>query len=82
MFVIHCSHSLMPSGFCKNKTKRSYISISSIGAFQNELYKWSFWERFVFAIDKLLKVNKLDNVFDFLEHLEKEKVMILIVVAR
>lgn len=72
----------MPSGFCKNKTKRSYISISSIGAFQNELYKWSFWERFVFAIDKLLKVNKLDNVFDFLEHLEKEKVMILIVVAR
>lgn len=29
------------SGFCKNKTKRSYISISSIGDFQNKLYKYS-----------------------------------------
>lgn len=34
------------------------------------------------AIDKLLKLNKLGNIFDFLEHLEKEKVMILTVVAK
>lgn len=82
MFVIHCSHSLVLSGFCKNKTKRSYKSISSIGAFQNELYKWSICEHIVFVIDKLLKLNKLGNVRYFLEHLEKENVMILIVVAR
>lgn len=41
--VIHCSHSLVPSGFCKNETKRSYVSISSIGAFQNKLINEIFW---------------------------------------
>lgn len=49
MFVIHCNRSLVPSGFCKNKTKGSYISISSSGAIPNKLYKWSIWEHFTFA---------------------------------
>ena len=81
MFVIHCSHSLVPSGFCK-ETKRSYISISSIGAFQNKLYKWSTWEQFVFVRDKLLKLSKLGNLLEFAEHIDKEQVIILIVVPR
>lgn len=82
MFVIHCSHSLVPSGFCKNETKRSYISISSIAAFQNKLYRWNVWEQFVFVRDKLLKLSKLGNLLEFAEHIDKEQVIILIVVPR
>jgi hypothetical protein len=70
----------VPSQFCKNKKRSSFVGISNIRRFQNKLCKWTFGEHPELA-NLPLKLNQVGNNSRVGEHTGKNNKVTIIIVG-